>query len=167
MTIKERLAELELQHKALEHEIAEALGQSSIDDLKIKELKRRKLMLKDEIHHLRATLRGVSAAQRATDKNFGLSRAERVVQASCRADVARENPTAVYADVLDSSYGHSSGNGTRIYPARSGRNRGRYGTTYHLMQCLWWRRGRGWTVMRAGGPSGSIADGPVGVGVGP
>jgi hypothetical protein len=32
MTIKERLAELELEHKALEHEIAEALGQSSLDD---------------------------------------------------------------------------------------------------------------------------------------
>ena len=53
MTTKERLAELEMQHKALEHEIAEALGQSSIDDLKIKELKRRKLMLKDEIERLR------------------------------------------------------------------------------------------------------------------
>ena len=53
MTVKERLAELELQHKALEHEIAEALRQSSIDDLKIKDLKRRKLMLKDEIERLR------------------------------------------------------------------------------------------------------------------
>jgi hypothetical protein len=53
MTIKERLAELERQHKALEREIAEALGQTSIDDLKIKELKRRKLMLKDEIERLR------------------------------------------------------------------------------------------------------------------
>ena len=53
MNIEERLAELELQHKALEHEIAEALGQSSIDALKIKELKRRKLMLKDEIERLR------------------------------------------------------------------------------------------------------------------
>ena len=53
MTIKERLAELELQHKALENEIAEALGQSSFDDLKIKELKRQKLMLKDEMERLR------------------------------------------------------------------------------------------------------------------
>jgi hypothetical protein len=53
MTIKERVAGLERQHKALEHEIAEALGQTSIDDLKIKELKRRKLMLKDEIERLR------------------------------------------------------------------------------------------------------------------
>jgi hypothetical protein len=53
MTIKERLAELERQHKALDHEIAEALGQSPIDDLKIKELKRRKLALKDEMERLR------------------------------------------------------------------------------------------------------------------
>jgi len=53
MTIKAHLAELERQHKALEHEIAEALGQSPIDDLKIKELERRKFMLKDEIERLR------------------------------------------------------------------------------------------------------------------
>ena len=53
MTIKAHLAELERQHKALEHEIAEALGQTSIDDLRITGLKRRKLMLKDEIERLR------------------------------------------------------------------------------------------------------------------
>ena len=53
MTVKERLAELERQHKAHDHELAEALGQSSVNDLKIKELKRRKLMLKDEIERLR------------------------------------------------------------------------------------------------------------------
>jgi hypothetical protein len=43
MTVKEHLAELERQHKALEHEIADALAHSSTDDLKIGELKRRKL----------------------------------------------------------------------------------------------------------------------------
>jgi hypothetical protein len=60
MTIKAHLAELERRHKALEHEIAEALTHSSIDDLKITELKRRKLMLKrrklilkDEIERVR------------------------------------------------------------------------------------------------------------------
>jgi hypothetical protein len=53
MTIKERLAELERQHKTLDHEIADALGQSPVDDLKVKELKRRKLMLKDEMERLR------------------------------------------------------------------------------------------------------------------
>jgi hypothetical protein len=53
MTIKEQLAELERQHKELEREIAEALRQSPIDDSRIKELKRRKLMLKDEMERLR------------------------------------------------------------------------------------------------------------------
>ena len=53
MNIKERLTELEQQHKALDHEIAEALAHSSTDDLKIGELKRRKLILKDEIERLR------------------------------------------------------------------------------------------------------------------
>jgi len=53
MTTKVHLAELERQHKALEHEIAEALARSSTDDLKIAELKRRKLLLKDQIERLR------------------------------------------------------------------------------------------------------------------
>jgi hypothetical protein len=52
MTIKAHLAELERQHKALEHEIAEALANST-DDSKIAELKRRKLILKDEIERTR------------------------------------------------------------------------------------------------------------------
>ena len=49
MTIKAHLAEFVRQHKALEHEIAEASAHSSTDDLKIMELKRRKLISKDEI----------------------------------------------------------------------------------------------------------------------
>jgi hypothetical protein len=53
MTIKADFAELDRQHKALEHEIAEALAHSSTDDLKIMELKRRKLILKDEIERVR------------------------------------------------------------------------------------------------------------------
>jgi hypothetical protein len=53
MTIKADLAELERQHKAIENEIAEVLGQGLIDELKIKELKCRKLMLKDEMERLR------------------------------------------------------------------------------------------------------------------
>jgi hypothetical protein len=52
MTMKAHLAELERQHKALEDEITEALAHSSTDDLKIVELKRRKLLLKGEIEHL-------------------------------------------------------------------------------------------------------------------
>ena len=53
MTIKVHLAELERRHYALEKEIAEALKHNSIDDLKIVELKRQKLQLKDEIERLR------------------------------------------------------------------------------------------------------------------
>jgi hypothetical protein len=53
MTIKAHLAELERPHKTLELEIAEALADSSTDDLKIAELKRRKLILKDEIERVR------------------------------------------------------------------------------------------------------------------
>ena len=53
MTIKAQLAELERRHKALELEIAEALAHTATDDLKIAELKRRKLILKDEIERVR------------------------------------------------------------------------------------------------------------------
>jgi hypothetical protein len=53
MAIKSDLAELERQHKAIENEIAEALAHSSTDDLKIAELKRRKLAVKDEMERLR------------------------------------------------------------------------------------------------------------------
>jgi len=52
MAIKEHLAELERQHKALEQEIAEAIAHRSTDDLKIAELKRRKLIVKDEIERV-------------------------------------------------------------------------------------------------------------------
>jgi hypothetical protein len=53
MSIQTHLAELELRHKALESELAEAMQHLSTDDLKITELKRRKLHLKDEIERLR------------------------------------------------------------------------------------------------------------------
>ena len=48
-----RIAELERRHKALEEEIAEALLHSSVDDLMVAELKRRKLNIRDEIERLR------------------------------------------------------------------------------------------------------------------
>jgi hypothetical protein len=53
MSIQTHLTELELKHKTLESEIAEAQQHPSIDDLAIHELKRRKLHLKDEIERLR------------------------------------------------------------------------------------------------------------------
>ena len=52
MPIHAHLVELEKRHRALEDEIAEALTHPSADGLKIAELKRRKLQVKDEIARL-------------------------------------------------------------------------------------------------------------------
>jgi hypothetical protein len=53
MSIQAHLAELLKRHQALDSEIAEALQHPSVDDLRIAELKRRKLQVKDEIERLR------------------------------------------------------------------------------------------------------------------
>jgi hypothetical protein len=53
MTIQAHLSELERRHQALEEEIADAMNHPSSDGLKIAELKRRKLLVKDEIERLR------------------------------------------------------------------------------------------------------------------
>ena len=53
MSMQSHLSELERRHRALEDEIAEALAHPSTDDLKIAELKRKKLQVKDEIARLR------------------------------------------------------------------------------------------------------------------
>ena len=52
MSLEAHLAELERRHRALEAEIAEARSHPSDDDLQIVELKRRKLLVKDEIARL-------------------------------------------------------------------------------------------------------------------
>jgi hypothetical protein len=53
MSTQTPLAELEKRHQALEQEIKEALAHPARDDLKIAELKRRKLLVKDEIARLK------------------------------------------------------------------------------------------------------------------
>jgi hypothetical protein len=53
MAIESHLAELERRHQALEQEISEAQSHPSTDDLTIAELKRRKLLVKDEITRLK------------------------------------------------------------------------------------------------------------------
>ncbi len=53
MSMQSHLAELERRHRALEEEISDALMHPSTDDLKIAELKRRKLQVKDEIARLK------------------------------------------------------------------------------------------------------------------
>jgi hypothetical protein len=52
MSIEAHLAELERRHRDLDAEIAEARAHPSIDDLQVVELKRRKLLVKDEIARL-------------------------------------------------------------------------------------------------------------------
>ena len=50
------LAELERRHRALEREIVEARAHPSTDNLQIAELKRRKLLMKDEIARLQTVI---------------------------------------------------------------------------------------------------------------
>jgi hypothetical protein len=58
MAIQAHLVELERKHKLLETELHQALVHLSTDDLRIVELKRRKLLVKDEIERLRQTVGG-------------------------------------------------------------------------------------------------------------
>ncbi len=55
MSIQEQLVELKARHRALEAELADALAHPSTDDVKIAELKRRKLQVKDEIARMQAS----------------------------------------------------------------------------------------------------------------
>lgn len=54
MSLQTHLSQLARKHEALEREIEDAIHSPSADDLRIAELKRRKLQLKDEINRLRA-----------------------------------------------------------------------------------------------------------------
>ena len=53
MSMQSHLAELEKKHQLLEAEITDCLAHPATDDLRIVELKRRKLLVKDEIERLR------------------------------------------------------------------------------------------------------------------
>jgi hypothetical protein len=55
MAIQAHLVELERKHRVLENELHDALVHLSTDDMRIVELKRRKLMVKDAIERLRLT----------------------------------------------------------------------------------------------------------------
>ncbi|MCJ2007865.1 DUF465 domain-containing protein [Methylobacterium sp. E-041] len=54
MSLQTHLSQLTRKHEALEREIHQATLRPSEDDLRIAELKRRKLLLKDEINRLQA-----------------------------------------------------------------------------------------------------------------
>ena len=57
MPVQSHLVELERKHHALETELTIAMAHPSSDDLKIAELKRKKLLLKDEIARLKSAER--------------------------------------------------------------------------------------------------------------
>lgn len=56
MAVEARLRELGARHQSLEKAIQDELRRPSADDLRLKELKRQKLKLKDELESLRAAL---------------------------------------------------------------------------------------------------------------
>ncbi len=55
MSMQSHLSELERRHQALEKEIQSEKIHPATSELKLAELKRKKLLLKDEIERLRAT----------------------------------------------------------------------------------------------------------------
>ncbi|MGO4388148.1 YdcH family protein [Microvirga sp. 2YAF29] len=55
MPLQNHLVELERKHRALEREIQDTLNKPSMDDIRLAQLKRRKLQLKDEITRLRTS----------------------------------------------------------------------------------------------------------------
>ena len=55
MSMQSHLAELVKRHQALESELSDCLAHPAVDDLKLIELKRKKLLLKDQIERLRHT----------------------------------------------------------------------------------------------------------------
>jgi len=61
MSFENHLATLELRHDALEKEISQEILRPATDPLKLAELKRRKLSLKDEITRLKGEILAVSS----------------------------------------------------------------------------------------------------------
>ena len=56
MALDAHLAELSEKHRALDRKIEDEMARPTADDLKIAEMKRQKLRLKDEIERLRSEL---------------------------------------------------------------------------------------------------------------
>jgi hypothetical protein len=61
MSLQSHLAELERRHLTLQREIEKEELHPAVDELKLHELKRRKLLLKDEITKLRQEMLLVAA----------------------------------------------------------------------------------------------------------
>lgn len=55
MSMQSHVEELERRHQALEKALKEEVTRPSSDDVRVADLKRRKLLLKDEINRLKGT----------------------------------------------------------------------------------------------------------------
>ena len=62
MALQNDVTELERKHQALEREIQDAMAHPSTDNLRVAELKRRKLQLKDEITKLKHSIQSTRGA---------------------------------------------------------------------------------------------------------
>ncbi len=60
MSLQNHLTELERRHQVLDREIEAEIVHPATSDLKVTELKRKKLLLKDEIEKLRGSLKTTS-----------------------------------------------------------------------------------------------------------
>lgn len=58
MSMASHLSALEQKHKSLEQQLEDELSRPSADDIRVRELKRQKLKLKDEINRLRSAPAG-------------------------------------------------------------------------------------------------------------
>jgi hypothetical protein len=58
MSMASHLSALEQKHRSLEQQLEDELSRPSADDIRIRELKRQKLKLKDEINRLRSAPAG-------------------------------------------------------------------------------------------------------------
>ncbi|AMJ61262.1 YdcH family protein [Bosea sp. PAMC 26642] len=58
MSLQTHLVELERKHRQLEAAIAQAVASPSSDDLNVVEMKRKKLLLKEEIERVRQAVPG-------------------------------------------------------------------------------------------------------------
>ena len=56
MAIESRIRELDARHQTLDRAIQEEVARPATDDIKLKELKRRKLRLKEQIEGLRSRM---------------------------------------------------------------------------------------------------------------
>ena len=55
MAVEARIRELDARHRSLEEQIEDEMSHLSSDDLRVRELKRQKLRLKEEMEALRAS----------------------------------------------------------------------------------------------------------------